>query len=690
MSSAPVVGRAAARRAPAAVGPKPDLQEQPVAALPDGGRVRVVIEGLTPEIDAGRFPIKRVIGESVSVEVDAFADGHDRVACVLRHRHESEREWRETRKQPLVNDRWRGAFTVEREGRYLYTVQAWVDAFASWRHDLRRRPGGDPDLPPALAAGAQMVEAAAARAGGADARTLADAAARIAQGPIEARREAALDDALAQLMAGYDARRFAADYARQLAVVVDRERARYGAWYEFFPRSCSDAGHGRLADCVPRLDYAAAMGFDVIYLPPIHPIGRSFRKGRNNTTTPEPGDVGSPWGIGAKEGGHKSLHPELGTLDDFRRFVEAAQARGLAVALDLAFQCAPDHPYVGEHPEWFRRRPDGSIQYAENPPKKYQDIYPFDFETDEWPALWRELKSVVDFWVAENVRIFRVDNPHTKPFPFWEWLIGEVKRAHPDVLFLSEAFTRPKVMHRLAKLGFTQSYTYFTWRNTKHELTAYFTELTEPPGSEYFRPNVWPNTPDILNEYLQFGGRPGFMIRFVLAATLAATYGIYGPAFELMEAEPREPGSEEYRNSEKYEIRRWNVQRPDSLRDFITRVNRIRREHPALHSNASLQFHPIDNEQLICFSKATDDGANIVLVIVNLDPHHRQSGWLELPLERFRIESGRPYQMHDLLGGARYLWHGARNYVELDPQAPAHLFILRRHVRREQDFDYYM
>jgi starch synthase (maltosyl-transferring) len=441
---------------------------------------------------------------------------------------------------------------------------------------------------------------------------------------------------------------------------------------------------------MPRLDYAAAMGFDVIYLPPIHPIGRSFRKGRNNTTTPEPGDVGSPWAIGAKEGGHKSVHPELGTLDDFRRFVEAAQARGLEVALDLAFQCAPDHPYVGEHPEWFRRRPDGSIQYAENPPKKYQDIYPFDFETDDWPALWRELKSIVDFWVAENVRIFRVDNPHTKPFPFWEWLIGEVKRVHPDVLFLSEAFTRPKVMHRLAKLGFTQSYTYFTWRNTKHELTAYFTELTTPPGSEYFRPNVWPNTPDILNEFLQFGGRPGFMIRFVLAATLAATYGIYGPAFELLEAEPREPGSEEYRNSEKYEIRRWNLQRPDSLRDFITHVNRIRREHPALHSNASLQFHAIDNEQLICYSKATDDGTDIVLVIVNLDPHHRQSGWLELPLERFCIESDRPYQMHDLLGGARYLWHGARNYVELDPQAPAHLFILRRHLRREQDFDYYM
>jgi starch synthase (maltosyl-transferring) len=433
------------------------------------------------------------------------------------------------------------------------------------------------------------------------------------------------------------------------------------------------------------------MGFDVLYLPPIHPIGRVDRKGKNNALVALPDDVGSPWAIGASEGGHKSVHPALGTLDEFRRLVAKAKEHGLEIALDIALQCAPDHPYVKEHPDWFRWRADGTVQYAENPPKKYQDIYPFFFETDDWQALYAELKSVFLFWIEQGVRIFRVDNPHTKPFPFWEWVIDEVKKSHPSTIFLSEAFTRPKVMRRLAKLGFTQSYTYFTWRNTKPELIEYLTELTQSEAREYLRPNFWPNTPDILPEYLQFGGRPAFMSRLVLAATLSANYGIYGPAFELCENTPREPGSEEYLHSEKYQLRDWDLQRADSLKDFIARLNRIRRENPALHSNAGLRFHAIDNDELICYSKTSEDGANTVLVVANLDPYQVQAGWLELPLSELRLERERPFQVHDLLSGARYLWHGARNYVRLDPQVvPAHLLRLRRRVRSERDFDYFM
>jgi len=656
------------------------------------GRGRVVLEHMSPEIDAGRFPIKRVVGESVQVEVDAFADGHDRIACVLLYRQEGEDRWHEEPMQPMGNDRWQAAFEVTEVGRYQYSACAWLDRYESWRHDLERRPDSDADLALVFTMGATLVEAAASRAPEPDGERL-QALARGLRGKAsitEKRRLAAEDDHV-RLMHRHAERFFVSRYARELGVVVDRERARFSAWYEFFPRSCGDPGRGRLRDCEAMLSYVAAMGFDVVYLPPIHPIGRAFRKGRNNAVAAGPGDVGSPWAIGAAEGGHKAVHPQLGTLDDFRRFVETAAQHGLEVALDIAFQCSQDHPYLREHPEWFRHRPDGSIQYAENPPKKYQDIVPFDFECEDWQGLWQELKSVVEFWIGQGVRIFRVDNPHTKPFAFWEWLIGEVKAGYPDVLFLSEAFTRPRVMHRLAKLGFSQSYTYFTWRNTRHELIEYFTELTSPPGCEYFRPNVWPNTPDILNEYLQFGGRPAFMIRLVLAATLAASYGIYGPPFELAEAAPREPGSEEYLDSEKYEVRRWDLDRTDSLRDFIARVNAIRRDNPALHSDRNLRFHSVDNDQLLCFSKATPALDDIVLVVVNLDPHHRQSGWVDLPLEYFGLDEGRPWQMHDLLTGARYLWSGGRNYVELDPQsAPAHVFRLRRRVRREHDFDYFL
>jgi len=656
------------------------------------GRARAVIENVRPEVDNGRYPIKRTVGEAVTVEADVFVDGHDKLASLLLYRRDDEREWAEVPMAPLGNDRWSASFRVTEAGRYRYTVIAWVDHFQSWRHELTRRPDTDPDLKMVFLTGAELVTRAAANITGRDAERLG-AIARTLSGSatVVEKRRVALSEEIAELMNRHAERRFVTRYEKEWMIEVDRERARFSSWYEFFPRSCDSDKHGSFRDCEARLRYVASMGFDVVYLPPVHPIGRSFRKGPNNTLTAKPDDVGSPWAIGAKDGGHKSVHPELGTLEDFRWFVATAGELDLEVALDIAYQCSPDHPYVKQHPEWFRRRSDGSVQYAENPPKKYQDIYPFDFECESWQELWRELKSVMEFWIGEGVRIFRVDNPHTKPFLFWEWVIGEIKRTHPDVLFLSEAFTRPKVMHRLSKLGFTCSYTYFTWRNTKRELTDYFTELTRAEGREYFRSHVWPNTPDILNEYLQFGGRPAFMVRLVLAATLAASYGIYGPAFELAETQAREPGSEEYLDSEKYQLRRWDLDRPDSLRDFIARVNRIRRDNPALQGDRDLRFHAVDNDKLICYSKTAEDLSDIVLVVVNLDPHHRQSGWVELPLDMLGVKDEQPYQMHDLLTGSRFIWNGTRNYVELDPQtSPAHIFRLRRRVRTEHDFDYYM
>jgi len=473
-------------------------------------------------------------------------------------------------------------------------------------------------------------------------------------------------------------------------VTVDRERARFSTWYELFPRSAAQTpgAHGTFDDVRRRLPYIAGMGFDVLYLPPIHPIGRERRKGVNNAVAAAPGDVGSPWAIGAAEGGHKAVHPQLGTHADFRRLLADARTCGIEIALDIAFQCAPDHPYVTDHPQWFRWRPDGTVQYAENPPKKYQDIYPFNFESADWQALWRELREVIAFWIDQGVLLFRVDNPHTKPFRFWERVIAEIRREHPDVLFLAEAFTRPRIMHRLAKVGFSQSYTYFTWRNTKAELTEYFTELAQGPGREYFRPNCWPNTPDILHEYLQRGGAPAFRARLVLAATLAANYGIYGPAFELMEHTPREPGSEEYLNSEKYQVRHWDLERPDSLAPLIGKINRIRQANPALQSDWSLRFHPVDNDALICYSKTAAAQGNAIVVVVNLDPESAQSGWVALDLAVLGLAADLSFEVHDLLSGARYTWHGSRNYVRLDPsRSPAHIFELSLHPRSERDFD---
>jgi starch synthase (maltosyl-transferring) len=655
---------------------------------------RVIIEGVQPEIDGGRFPIKRSVGESVEVEADIFTDGHDIISAILLYRKESDKAWRGVFMKPLVNDRWRSFFRVEESGRYFYTFQAWVDRFMTWRRDIRKKVDAGQEVAADLLIGSDLIQNAAAQAVGADETMLSSwAELLISDKPMSEKIRLALDVNLARLVSRYPDRSHATRYAKKLPVAVHRSKARFSSWYEMFPRSCSgqEGRQGTFKDCESRLPYIAEMGFDVLYLPPIHPIGHSHRKGKNNSLRKAPDDPGSPWAIGAAEGGHNSVHPQLGTLEDFRQFVSKAREFGIEVALDMAFQCSPDHPYVQQHPEWFYRRPDGTIQYAENPPKKYEDIYPLNFENDRWQDLWQELLGVVRFWIEHGVRIFRVDNPHTKPFAFWRWLIGEVMQDYPETIFLAEAFTRPRVMYRLAKIGFTQSYTYFAWRNTKWELTQYFTELTRPPVREFFWPNLWPNTPDILTEYLQMGGRPAFAARLVLAATLGANYGIYGPAFELAENTAKEAHSEEYLDSEKYQIRSWDIERSDSLKSFIARVNRIRRENPALQKDRNLTFHPVNNEQLIAYSKHTDDLSNIILMVVNLDPHHTHSGWLEFSPETLGLDPQQSFQVHDLLSDARYLWQGLRNFVELNPQiVPAHIFIVRRKVRTERDFDYFL
>jgi starch synthase (maltosyl-transferring) len=662
------------------------------------GRIRAITDAILPEVDGGRFPVKRIAGEPVQIEAHCFTDGHDKLRVVLGWRTDSDRATHEIEMRPEPNDVWRAEFTPPVPGRYRYSVTAWVDHFASWRAELARRDEIE-DLRIALAVGAVLIEEAARRAGGADSAGLSawaellrhTAASPAPEMDAAAMKAIALDPARAAVVTRYPDRALCSTLVREL--VVDRKRARFSSWYEMFPRSAAaePRRHGSFRDLEERLPYVARMGFDVLYLPPIHPIGRINRKGANNSLRAGADDVGSPWAIGAAEGGHKDILPELGSLADFHRLIEKSAEFGVEIALDLAFQCAPDHPYVAAHPDWFKHRPDGSIQYAENPPKKYQDIYPFDFECADWRGLWSELKSVVEFWIDQGVKIFRVDNPHTKAFAFWEWLIGEIQRGQPNTIFLAEAFTRPKVMHRLAKVGFTQSYTYFTWRNTKQELIDYFTELSHGSGADYFRPNVWPNTPDILHESLQSGERAIFSARFILAATLSANYGIYGPVYELMESTPRSDGSEEYRDSEKYQLRHWSLEEPKSLWPLIARVNRIRRDNPALQSDRSLRFCSIDNDSLIAYVKDDTTTANIIIVVVNLDPHHSQSGWIDLDLSALGLEEDQPFQVHDQLSDQRFQWKGGRNFIRLDPrQMPAHIFKLRRHLRSERDFDYFL
>jgi starch synthase (maltosyl-transferring) len=641
----------------------------------------VVIENLQPLIDGGRYPIKRIVGEDLVVEADIFRDGHDVVAAILKWRVLGKRAWRETPMNFVDNDRWRGICTLYDEDIHEYTVEAWTDAFRSWQAEFAKKfEAGISDLRSEALEGAALVEAAARRARDrADRKRLLEFSQQISTGANSEIRAIAQSGELAVLMATYPDRAAATQYDPPLRVVVDRPVALIAAWYEFFPRSAEGRGDrgSTFRDCLPRVDDARAMGFDVIYFPPVHPIGHTNRKGRNNSTTYEPGEPGVPWAIGSEAGGHKAVEPSLGTLEDFVWLEKEVRKRGMEIALDFAINCSPDHPYVKEHPDWFYKRPDGTIKYAENPPKKYEDIYPLNFHCENWRELWAELKSVVLFWADRGVRIFRVDNPHTKPVAFWEYLITGVREKYPDTIFLSEAFTRPKMMKALAKAGFNQSYTYFTWRNSKRELIEYFTELTQTEMNEYFRPNLWTNTPDILPFVLQEGGRPAFMIRVALAATLSPLYGIYS-GYELCENEPL-PGREEYLDSEKYQFkeRDWNA--PGNIKDWITRLNKIRKENRALQFYTNLRFHDADNDAILFYSKMTAARDNIILVVVNLDPHRKQNSFVYVPIESFGQMESDVYQVEDLLSGATYTWRGRRNYVELDPDIqPAHVFLVRR------------
>ena len=642
-------------------------------------RRTVVIEHVAPVVDGGRYPVKREVGDRVEVSADIFKEGHDVLVAFVKYRRADESEWREAPMRFVDNDRWAGAFVAEDNARYLFTVEALPDPFQSWLVDLRKRVDAGQDVASELREGAALVRAAAGRATGVDAAALRGWLPRLERAPSQAEAVAAAgNEALVALMDRHLDRADATWAEREYEVVVDRERARFAAWYEFFPRSGVAGRHATFRDAEAQLERAAAMGFDVVYLPPIHPIGRAHRKGPNNALTSGPGDHGSPWAIGGVEGGHDAVHPDLGTLADFDRFVRRARTLGLEVALDFAIQASPDHPWVREHPEWFFHRPDGTIKYAENPPKKYQDVYPLNFYGEDPRPAWEEMKRVIDFWIEHGVTTFRVDNPHTKPVRFWEWLIREIQTARPDVIFLAEAFTRPKMMRVLAKAGFTQSYTYFTWRNEKIELQDYLTEITSPPMAEYFRGNLWPNTPDILHATLQRGGPPAFKMRLVLAATLSSLYGIYS-GYELCENLPFAPGSEEYWHSEKYEPKARDWDAPGNLVGFITRINRIRRGHRALHGYRNLTFYGADDPQVVWYSKATPAQDDVVFVAANLDSFATHSTMVDVPLQALGIAPDQPYRMHELLSDVVYEWVGPRGYVELDPaRDPAQIFALRR------------
>jgi starch synthase (maltosyl-transferring) len=641
----------------------------------------VVIENVQPLIDYGRYPIKRIVGEDLAVEADIFKDGHDVVAAVLKWRVVGKRAWRKTPMVFVDNDRWRGVCTLYDEAIHEYTIEAWTDTFRSWQQEFAKKfNGGVSDLTSEALEGAAIVKAAARRARDrADSARLTEFAEQIATGAYTEVYAIAQSGELEVLMATYPDCADATQYEPAARVVVDRAAALFGAWYEFFPRSAEGRGDrgSTFRDCLARVDDAKAMGFDVIYFPPIHPIGHTNRKGKNNSVISKPGDPGVPWAIGSEAGGHKAVEPSLGTLDDFDWLQKEVRKRGMEIALDFAINCSPDHPYVKEHPDWFYKRPDGTIKYAENPPKKYEDIYPLNFRCENWRELWAEMKSIVLFWAERGVRIFRVDNPHTKPVAFWEYLIKGVREKYPDTVFLSEAFTRPKMMKALAKVGFNQSYTYFTWRNSKRELIDYFTELTQTEMSEYFRPNLWPNTPDILPFLLQEGGRPAFMTRVLMAATLSPVYGIYS-GYELCENEAL-PGREEYLDSEKYQFkeRDWNA--PGNIKEWIARINQIRKQNRALQLYTNLRFYPADNDAILFYGKMTAARDNIILVVVNLDPFRKQNSFVHVPIEEFGQMESDEYQVHDLLNDARYTWRGRQNYVELDPEIqPAHVFLVRR------------
>ncbi len=650
---------------------------------PFDGRQRVVIENVSPELDGGNYAAKAVEGERVVVEADIFVDGADTIMAELHFRIAGSDEWHASPMEPQGNDRWKGSFFAGTPGRYEYTLEARVDHFQTWKKGLVKKIAAGQDVSLDLQIGALLVDKGAERAGAADAAMLNFIASCLRSEEREEAATAALDAELGQLMERYPDKSCASLYDKLLGLTVEQKKAGCSAWYELFPRSwgAEPGKHGTFNDCRRQLPLIAGMGFDVLYLPPIHPIGYSKRKGKNNALVAAPGEPGSCWAIGNRDGGHKAVHPELGTLEDFTEFVAEAEKLGISVALDIAFQCSPDHPYVQEHPQWFTWRPDGTVQFAENPPKRYEDILPINFESVDWQNLWIELKSIFLFWISKGVKIFRVDNPHTKAFPFWEWAIASIREDYPDTVFLAEAFTRPKLMARLARVGYSQSYSYFTWRNSKHELQEYVTELTSAPLKHFMRANFWPNTPDILHEELQQGGREKFIIRLVLASTLSSNYGMYGPAYELCENVPVGEGKEEYLDSEKYEIRQWDLDRPGNIRAEITRINRIRKENPALQQNSDITFVRIEDspghehEQLMGYVKRSEEDGNIILTVVNLDQFGTQGGWLRFPLERFNLSPHYTFTVEDLLNGSRYQWSGEWNFVEINPQLmSAHIF----------------
>lgn len=656
--------------------------------MPKDGRQRIVIENVKPNVNCGAYPVKRVVGEKVVVNANIISDGHDTIGAEILFRQSSSENWNSSPMIFIDNDLWEGTFSVEKKGSYFFTLRGWVDHFTTWKKDLKKRLDAKQNVTVELLIGAGIIDENAKNAKDEDKSKIANFSEKIRNGDADS----AFDDQLSLLMNKYTDRSLATVFPDEYEIWVESPRALFSSWYELFPRSASQipGKHGTFKDVENLLPEISEMGFDVIYFPPVHPIGITNRKGKNNSTISSPEDPGSPWAIGSKEGGHKSIHPQLGTMNDFKNLIKKARELGIEIALDVAYQCSPDHPYVKKHPEWFRWRPDGTVQYAENPPKKYEDVLPINFENDNWKELWDELKSIIVFWMEKGVRIFRIDNPHTKPFPFWEWLIKEIKKDHPEIIFLAEAFTRPKVMYRLAKVGFTQSYTYFTWRNTKDEFVEYLNELTKKDAREFYRPNFWTNTPDILPENLQYGGRAAFITRLILAATLSSNYGIYGPSYELCNNTAIE-GKEEYLNSEKYEIKDWDRNKPGNIKDIISKVNKIRKDNVALQTTFNIEFYDSDNRYLLCYGKVSEDLSNILIIVVNLDFFHKQSGSVKIPIDRLNIPAKQSYLVHELLSDEKIMWQGSENYIELDPgKLPVNIFKIYKRLKRENDFDYFM
>lgn len=639
------------------------------------GQIRVIIENVQPQVDGGLYPAKRTVGESVDVTADIFGDGHDHLRAHLLYRKEGEKEWSSREMHQSYNDAWHGSFKVTEKGYYEFTLIAWVDHFDTWYDGFKKKAAAGINVKTEIMEGNLYLQQLSKGSN----RELLDAAGKLEQ-EYDKAVAYVLSVEFEDIVHRYPLIMHEAKYPKVFRVFVEHKKANYSSWYELFPRSASlDGKHGTFKDVIKLLPRVAAMGFDVLYLPPIHPIGKLNRKGKNNSVTAKPGEPGSPWAIGSDEGGHKAIHPDLGTLEDYRKLIGEAKNQGIDIALDVAFQCAPDHPYVKENPQWFKQRPDGTIQYAENPPKKYQDIYPFNFETEDWQALWNELKSVITFWIDQGVKIFRVDNPHTKPIPFWHWAIAEINKEYDDIIFLSEAFTKPKVMASLAKVGYTQGYTYFTWRVTKQEIIDYMNELVLGPSRNYFRPNFWPNTPDILPYHLQYQGENIFIIRLAMAATLSSNWGMYGPVYEFGENNPVQ-GKEEYFDSEKYEVKKYDWKKTNRMTDIITLLNKTRHKHPALQSTWNIHFCQIENPNLIAYLKATDDLSDIVLVIVNLDPHNRQQGYVQIPKWKLKLGDKINLKVHDVMTDEHYTWTQEWNYVEIDPyKMPFHLFTLEIH-----------